>query len=79
MKFHKKNYMAVAIEIEELNLTFIAAYCETNTNKKFINREITKVMQYCYGSLHIILGVDINCRLDTANHADFLCDFLMNN
>ena len=61
----------MAVAIEELNLTFIAAYCEPNTNKKFINLQITKVMQYCYGSLHIILGVDINCRLDTANHAGF--------
>ena len=69
----------MAVAIEELNLTFIAAFCEPNTNKKFINREISKVLQYCSGSLHIIHGVDINCRLRTANHVDFPCKFLMSN
>ena len=66
------------MQIKELSLIIIVAYFSTKTDLETIYQILNDAFQYCQGRARMILGGDFNCRLDSTERGNLLCEILIN-
>ena len=73
-----QNNKLLAVQIKEFNLIIIVAYFLPETNIETIYQALNEAFQCCQGRARMILGGDFNCRLDSTERGNLLCEFLIN-
>ena len=74
---HQNNKL-LAVQIKELSLVIIVAYFPPKTDLETIYQALTEAFHFCQGRARMILGGDFNCRLDSTERGNLLCEFLLN-
>ena len=74
---HQNNKL-LALQIKEFSLIIIVAYFPPKTDLETIYQALTETFQCCQGKARMVLGGDFNCRLDSSERGNSLCEFLIN-
>ena len=74
---HQNNKL-LAQQIKEFSLIIIVAYFPPKTDLETIYQALTEAFQCFQGRARMIMGGDFNCRLDSTERGNLLCEFLIN-
>ena len=77
MVLHQNNELS-AVQIKEFSLIIIVAYFPSKTELEAIYQALTEAFQCCQGRARMILDGDFNCRLDSTETGNLLCQLLSN-
>ena len=73
-----QNKKILALQIKEFSLIIIVAYFPLKTDLETIYQALTEKIQCRQGRARMILGGDFNCRLDSTERGNLLCEFFIN-
>ena len=64
--------------MKEFSLIIIVAYFPSKTDLETTYQALAEAFQCCQGRARMILGGNFNCRLDSTERGNLLCEFLIN-
>ena len=73
-----QNKKLLALQIKEFSLIIIVAYFPPKTDLETIYKALTEKFQCRQGRARMVLGGDFNCRLDSTERGNLLCEFFIN-